>query len=111
VKRFFEKSTAAIEARKKIKWAIDRYAQSVSSLGTTIGIVLLENIIKQTKLEVIDWIWKEKDDPQRGHEWFQNNRAPNTGDWILRDEKFKSWVTKAGRSSLLLCHGMRTNLL
>ena len=54
--------------------------------------------------EILQWL--SSDDFEETHERHFNKRFENTGQWLLDDPCFTSWINEA-QSSVLWCYGAR----
>jgi len=84
------------------------HALCVKSL-TCFDLVDQESIRKdEESKKVIDWLSRDLNFVAIQRDIFAA-RAAGTGEWLLDDLKFKTWIN--GTEGTLWCHGMRMNLL
>ena len=111
--RSSEKASDSIKDVLKAVSSLAEFQKSITSLGETvqnIERITLESREQECqeskerkKQEVLQWLSRLDFRPKQLD--ILSRRTPSTGEWLLVEDKFKSWVDGSG-SSLLFCSGI-----
>lgn len=85
-----------------------RKLQLSANVTTYSTVVNVESRVKKEledreRNEILQWLSNKDFDLHQ--ELMLDKRCSGTGDWLLEDERFKDWLTGAGKSRLLWCNG------
>lgn len=85
-----------------------RKLQLSTNVATYSTVVNVESRVKKEledreRNEILQWLSNKDFDLHQ--ELMLDKRCSGTGDWLLEDERFKDWLSGAGKSRLLWCNG------